>query len=783
MRYLSGKAFHHISLPVRVFVVWFRPMWAAVLLFIALILCPGSSLLEAGEADFSREAIRLQDNGIFLDRTGRLLRFSPGEGGERHIWVSGREIQDVVKHAFIAAEDARFYRHGGFDFLAIMRALRDNLRAGRVVSGASTISQQVVRMIYPQERSYGAKLAEILRSVQLESELSKEEILEQYLNRIPMGNNVAGVELASQVYFGKHARELTAAEAAVLAALPRAPTMLNPYGKNGPLLMQKKNAVLFRMAELGFLDEESLKNALAQEIAFREKPRFPNHAPHFIDMLLARRSPSSGPVVTTVDLGLQQETERILSSHGRRLLSRGASQAAALIIHNPTMEVIASVGSLSYSSRHGGFNNGTTAFRSAGSTVKPFLYAQALEEGFTVSSLLEDTLRKYPAAAGHYSPDNFDRREYGPVTMRLALGSSLNISAVKMLEAMEGGRFYEILRHIGLIKRTDPGPEHYGLGIVIGNMEVSLEHLATAYAVLANGGVSRPLRYLMDEEKGNAALLFSAETAYIVSDILSDASARTLTFGTINAMDLPFRMSVKTGTSTRFRDGWAIGYTPEYTVGVWVGNFDGSPTAQLSGASGAAPILKDIMMLLYRGVSPPARQKPPHVHTVTVCGISGMLPGASCSYTTRELFIRGTEPAGTCSFHDSERFYHDLPVSYAGWLSVKHLKRSVLSYRLAGFGRDLDALFQDGYSPAESSGNVRLAGSSARTAEAGGAGKAMPPGRSRAGLLAGNVFSTRECSRSRQRGAHHIPAAPRPLHDGPGRRSARQARSRCRETR
>ena len=249
------------------------------------------------------------------------------------------------------------------------------------------------------------------------------------------------------------------------------------------------------------------------------------------------------------------------------MISKGAAQASVIVIHNPSMEVLASVGSLAYSEEDKGYNNGTIAFRSAGSAIKPFIYANAIERGYTVSSLLEDILRRYRTSRGDYSPDNFDKKEYGPVTMRVALGSSLNISAVKMLESMNTEDVYQTLRRINLLNNSAVGEEHYGLGIVIGNLEVSLEKLSSAYAMLANGGVYRHLKYLINDDNGSEDVVFSKETSYMISDILSDPLARMITFGGVQEMNFPFKVSLKTGTSTKYRDGWIIGYTPEYTVG------------------------------------------------------------------------------------------------------------------------------------------------------------------------------------------------------------------------
>jgi penicillin-binding protein 1C len=660
---------------------------------LTLILCIASSPSFAEEGSFEKEDIVLPDNRIFLDRNGEILRFIPDEKGQRHIWIPVKEIPDIVKKAFIAAEDKRFYTHNGYDLLAIFRALKDNIFHGKIVSGASTITQQVVRLIYPHNRTYRDKLIEISRSSSLEGILSKDEILEQYLNRVPMGNNIIGIELASRVYFGKSAPELAVAEAALLAALPKAPGLLNPYGKGKEAILKRKDWVLSKMAEEGYLKKEELKDAMDYKIIFNKKNPFPNMSPHLVDLLIERDKNSHGIRQTTIDINLQKAVEEILISHKSRLASRGVSQAAAIVVHNPTMEVLASVGSFSYSVENGGYNNGTIAFRSPGSTIKPLLYAQAIEQGYTVSTLLEDTLRKYWTPNGNYSPDNFDRKEYGPVTLRVALGNSLNISAIKMVETIGIESIYKLLQRVNLVNNKRNEVEHYGLGLVIGNAEVSLEQLVTVYAMFASKGVYRPLKYILDRSNNHEDIIFSEDTAYIISDILSDPSARVITFGGVRDMNFPFRVSLKTGTSTRYRDGWAIGYTPEYTVGIWVGNFDGSPTGMVTGAGGAVPIFKDIIYLLHENSFPSTYTRPDDVVESYVCGISGMKPVPRCNYVTKELFIKGTEPVEVCTFHTNERYFHELPSNYAGWIYEKNKKVSAGSFRLKGFSRNLNDVF------------------------------------------------------------------------------------------
>ena len=664
----------------------------AVLVFFAVALIGVSTIFFL--SGFDRADLLLHDNTVFVDRNGRPLRFIPDAKGERHQWISEKEIPNVVKKAFLAAEDQRFYEHIGFDAGAIVRALLSNYRHDRIVSGASTITQQTMRLIYPRKKTYKDKLIEILRSVRMELYLSKGEILEQYLNRVPMGNNMIGIELAAQIYFGKSVRHLSMAEAALLASLPKAPGRLNPYSKNKDRLMERKDWVLSKIKETGFASAHAVDEARNEKLIFRPLS-FPNAAPHLVDLLLKRGQDSFGVRRTAISMEIQTRVEQILTSQKAKLLYRGAHQAAAIVVHNPSMEVLALVGSLAYESKDSGFNNGAVGLRSAGSTLKPFVYAQALEEGYPVTWLLEDTLRTYKTPKGNYLPTNYDKKEYGPVTMRTALGNSLNVSAIKMLLAIGHKHFYEMLSHVGFINDPTKSSDHYGLGLVVGNPEVTLEQLAMGYAMLSNGGIKQPLVYLLEEEdmlSQDAVVepFFSSQTSYIISDILSDPTARLITFGDVDSMRYPFRVSIKTGTSNKYRDGWAIGYTPEYTVGVWVGNFEGNPTYHLSGAEGAAPILKEVMGFLYKHRTPSVLARPKDIITGQACGISGMKPGRYCKYVVSELFIKGTEPNEECSFHTQDEGQHELPMTYASWVYDKGKKGAVGNYRLKGFLEEYD---------------------------------------------------------------------------------------------
>jgi penicillin-binding protein 1C len=650
---------------------------------------------------FDREALNPVPGPLVLDRQGRILRLGLEAQGRKLISLPPGELPEKVVAAFVAAEDQRFWRHPGVDPLAVLRALTGNLTAGRITSGASTITMQLARLTYPGRRTYYRKLVEAVRSLRIELALSKREIMRCYLDRVPMGNNLMGVESAARLYFGKPAARLTVGEAALLAALARAPGTLNPYGPHRERLRRRQQLVLQRLAQLELVSPDELAAASAAPVGLQpirgRIPRFPFEAPHLVNLVLSQRAPATagGVIKTTLDLDLQRQAQAAVASHRAALLKSGASQAAAVIVDNRSLGLLALVGSMQYGPRDGGFNNGATALRSPGSALKPFLYAQALDLGFTPASIMEDVERRYQTPRGEFSPVNFDRFPYGPVPFREALANSLNLSAVSLLNLIEPGAYYDILRRLNLINHPERGPEYYGLGLVVGNPEVNLLQLAAAYACLANGGVYQPLRLRMAEPAAPPVRLFSPQAAYIISDILADPMARFRIFGASTAMNPPYHLAIKTGTSTRYRDVWAVGYTPEYTLAVWVGNFDGRGTLNLSGATAAAPIVADLAALLFRGNSPQNFVRPAGVTSALVCSFSGLAPGPDCSQVRRELFIAGTEPTRVCTYHHHREPWHRIPTPFAGWLHQRFEQGDAGRYRLAGFDPDLPKVFQE----------------------------------------------------------------------------------------
>lgn len=615
-----------------------------------------------------------------LDRHGAVLHHL-SRSGERQLWLPLEKIPRDLVNAYIAAEDTRFASHRGVDFGSIARALWDNVTHGRVVSGASTITQQVVRLIEPRPRSWSTKLIEALKAFALEQKLDKAGILEQYLNRVPMPGNFRGVEAGARFLFGRGVTELTRGELAILAAFPQAPTRLDPRRGEKSLkrLLRRRAWVLERMFLLGFISADQLRHEL-ENVPEIPIPGPPMLAPHLASEL---ESKHHGEIRTTLDGSMQDGVEQILASHRARLRARACRQAACVVLDNESGEVLAWVGSIEWALEHQGFNDGVLARRSAGSTLKPFAYALALERGFHLSSVITDLVRTYRTPRGDYRPENDNEREHGPVTLRSALACSLNAAAIELLRRTGVGPLSDLLLQLHLVPSLAHARE-LGLGIIIGNTEVRLIELAAAYRSLARGGMYRPARWLADEPAVDEVRVLEPDVTSLITDVLADPGARIMTFGTVRSMIYPFPVAVKTGTSTGYRDLWAAGYTSRYTVAVWCGNFDGSPTARLSGSSAAAPILKDVLLRLHGGRTPPVFERPSGIEERAVCSDSGMLPGDHCSVRSRELFLSRRPLPGRCTWHSAASDGHvDLGPEFAGWIADRADRGLGGRYRLA----------------------------------------------------------------------------------------------------
>lgn len=614
-----------------------------------------------------------------VDRYGRGLREVLGDSEGRARRVEFDDISDHLINATLHAEDRRFWAHHGVDLLAIARASWQNTRNMEVISGASTLSQQVVKLLRSGNRSRTLpnKLEEAVLAVRLEKIASKREILEQYFNRAPYGNQLFGVSAASWMYFNKPPAQLSLAESSLLAGIPRAPSLYNPY-KNLAAAKRVQKRTLKLMRERGVISTQQYENALAEKLVIL-KPDRRVLAPHFSEHILKklRNKEAEGDlnahpklIKTTLDLDLQKTVQDIVRAELSQLEKKNIHQAAVLILNTQTNEVLAWVGAQNYwDEEHGGANDGILALRQPGSALKPFVYGLFFEQGHRASDILADFPREFPAEKGIYIPKNYDLRYHGPVSARAALASSLNIPAVMVAEEVGVKPIINTLRDFGM-NTFEQSDAYYGLGIALGNGEVRLRDLTAAYATLGRLGQQKELRAFLDETvSGSDARsekqklrtpveneqIFTPETAYILLDILSDDAARAQGFGRYSALYFPYRVAAKTGTSDGFRDNWTFGVTPDYTIGVWAGNFDASPMQHSSGITGAAPIMRQVTQALYpdaaNAADVPWFTRPEGVEAHRVCTLSGHKPGQNCRSTRRELFTPDTWSEEPCDIH------------------------------------------------------------------------------------------------------------------------------------
>ncbi|MFQ6082005.1 MAG: penicillin-binding protein 1C [Candidatus Aminicenantia bacterium] len=599
-----------------------------------------------------------------LDREGRLLREVLSDEEGRCRWVKLNQISPYLISATLIAEDKNFFFHPGIDLKAILRAIYLNIKAGRVVSGGSTLTQQLVKNIYHFPRNWLWKIVEVWFALRLERNISKEEILTQYFNRVYYGNQAFGIEAASQLYFDKPAAHLALAEAAFLTSIPRSPSLLDPY-RHYSLVRKNQFKILEKMLQEKIIKEKEYQQAVTQPLNLVSKQsRF--LAPHFCEFVLSqipfqeRRKLSV--IQTTLDYSLQKEVELLLKTHIESLKKCGVTNGAAVIIDNFTGEILSMVGSVDFfNPLIDGQVNGCLALRQPGSALKPFTYGLALEKGMTPAEVLPDIEFHFNSSRGDFIPQNYDRKFHGPVRLRTALACSYNVPAVWVLNKISPELLLHRLHQAGFQNLTQKA-DYYGLGLTLGNGEVTLLELVRAYSALARGGIFKRgkifLRVIDSQgkeklwsESDDQFSIFSPQISYLLTNILSDRNARIPAFGYNSPLNLPFPCTAKTGTSKDFRDNWTVGYTPKYTVGVWVGNFNGKPMHNVSGVTGCGPIFRDIMFLLEKVGTGGEFEIPSGLIKVSVCPDSGKLPNSYCPTQIKGIFIQGTEPKETCDFH------------------------------------------------------------------------------------------------------------------------------------
>ena len=613
------------------------------LLVLALLPLAGWALLylwpaEPPAAGYGRAASR-----VVLAADGTELATAEHPARVAGPWLEVREIPRLLAAAALAAEDRWFHWHPGVNPLALLRAAAQDLVAGRVVSGGSTITMQLARLLRPAKRGLAAKLREAVVALWLERRLSKDEILCQYLNRAPFGGPLVGVAAAARVLWGKHPARLGPAEAALLMSLPKDPSrLLKPAAR--PRLRRRRDRILRAMAAAGDLSGDELARALAAPIELKPPPRPATVAPHFVRRVLSvTRAAGVSRVATYLDPELQRAVSALAADLRRRRSGLGLRQAAVVVLRNRDRAVLAWVGSADFHDPASGQVDGVIARRQPGSALKPFIYAMALQRGRTLADPIEDSPLALAVAGGAFRPSDYDGVFRGTVSLRTALASSLNLPALRLAVELTPAAVLRGLRRLGF--HLPLSANHYGVGLALGDGEVSLLEMAQAYAALADGGRWRPAVLWRGQKPAAARRVLDPYACRLVTDALADDRARALGFGRHGVLELPFPAAVKTGTSQQHRDNWCVGFTRDYTVAVWVGNFEGRPMAGVSGVSGAGPLWRQVMLLLHRhrpGELPPW---PPGITWARACIDYQAATHGGCRAWRSEAFMPGTGPA------------------------------------------------------------------------------------------------------------------------------------------
>jgi penicillin-binding protein 1C len=641
----------------------------AIVLYAATLPLPKELARGAGAPESTR----------FVDSRGALLREVRSADAMRATWADYEALGENAVHAILAAEDRRFLSHRGVDPWSVLRAIVSNVVHRRVVSGASTLTMQLARLLRPHPRTLFGKMYEAALALRIEASVDKRTLVEQYANRAPFGAGVRGLDAASRFWFDKPARYLSLAEAATLAAIPRGPGIY-VLDRHPERVVRRRDRILDRMQAAAWISPEGAALAKLEPLAARAGKGGAG-APHLIQALAngdaslwpaelgsTPKSVGAERVETTIDRSLQKEIELAARARLAPLAEKHVSQAAVVVLDNENADILAYVGSVDFGDdAHGGQNDGVRARRQPGSTLKPFVYGLAMEKlGWTASTIVPDVELQLSIDGGTYAPMNYDGRFHGPVRLREALGSSLNVPAVWTADKLGVGSVLDRLKMLGFESLShDAG--WYGPGIVLGDGEVSLLELAAAYACIAREGVCRAPRAVTRVATRLGAYdvvphlerrVLPREVALVLTDVLSDPRARAAAFGETSALDFSFDVADKTGTSKGSRDNWTVGFTHEVTVAVWVGNFDGSPMHGTSGVTGAAPLFHDAMEAAMRGRAHAPlrladRTDRAGLVEAEVCPLSGARPGRACPHAIREWMSPDAELAlRPCDLHE-----------------------------------------------------------------------------------------------------------------------------------
>jgi penicillin-binding protein 1C len=585
-------------------------------------------------------------HSVFVySREGQLLsRFTSTD----QFWrkpVTLDEISPLLVKCVIESEDRWFYYHPGLNPVSLISAGIDNIRAGKYVRGGSTITMQIARMMEPKERTLTAKCIEILRAFQLEWTYSKDELLALYFNLAPYGGNIEGIGAAAQLYFGKAPTDLTLSECALLTAVPASPNRFRP-DRNDSTSRDKRNGILSVLLSRMLIDSAAYQQAVEEEMPLA-RLQASSVAPHFCQTA-AQRTPDEPVIHSSISYNLQITCERMARMHQDRLRQSGIHNLSIVVIDNQSGEVRAMVGSADFTDRvHHGQVNGALAPRSPGSALKPFVYGIGFDKGIISPALMLEDL---PINYSGYVPENFDEEYHGLVSVREALSQSLNVPAVNLASQLGLGEVHSLLRQGGITTLTKPWTA-YGLPLVLGSGEVNLLELTNLYAMLARGGEYKPYSFYTKDSLHQSARLLSPSASWLITDILTDLKRPDLPTSWEFTVDMP-RVAWKTGTSYGRKDAWAVGYNPEYTIGVWAGNFSAEGSISLVGAEVAAPLMLNLFGQLYSKKQSPWFTKPEAVVNQNVCVASGMLSGDDCETKLPDYRIEGVTNTLLCTVHE-----------------------------------------------------------------------------------------------------------------------------------
>lgn len=627
---------------------------------------------------------------IILSEEKKPLYFFLSKDDKWRLKSSINEFPEELIEAIIEKEDKFFYYHFGVNFISIAKAFTNNIASGKKVSGASTITMQVARLLDPKPRTYLNKLVEVFRAFQLEWKFSKDEILTMYLNLVPYGGNIEGVRAASLLYFGVEPNQLSLAQCIALSIVPNRPTSL-AIGKNNKAIEAARNKWLEQYRKSKTFNNDAIDEAIAEPLdSYRRNS--PKNAPHFSYRI--HRFHQKDPVInTTLSFELQESVVELSKQYLRRTAQFGVYNSAVLVVDNATKNVVAYVGNPNFNdNKNAGQVDGTRALRSPGSTLKPFIYALTFDYGiYTPRSILYDV----PTNFENYSPRNFDQRFNGKVTLKEALGNSLNVVAVKALEKIGVNSMISTLEKADFAS-ISRSKHNLGLSLALGGCGVSLYEMAGIYSSLATNGNYKPLNYLQqkDTSKQNGIQLFSPESSYLITEILSEIDRPDLPSEYQWGRKVP-KIAWKTGTSYGRKDAWSIGYNKKYTVAVWVGNFNNKGARALTGAGIATPLLFKIFNSIDYNSKTAWFETPESLKERVVCKESGLPPSIHCNSFITDFFIPKVSSIQQCSHQkivytsaeeDKSYCIHCLPSSgYKKKLFPNHTAEILTYYKQIGF--------------------------------------------------------------------------------------------------